>query len=105
MPAASASCDRAGTQPRRHWPGVPRLELRREYASRRAEPALNDCPRTTTNPWAIHYTRNMRLLGWLFVGLGVLLCVTFIFLLPGLGCIAVGALLHIAASVRKTRRS
>ena len=43
----------------------------------------------------------MNILGTLFITVGVLLCLTIILFLPGLACVAVGALLKIAASRSK----
>jgi hypothetical protein len=39
----------------------------------------------------------MNILGNLFIAVGVLMCLTLILLMPGLACVAVGALLKIAA--------
>jgi hypothetical protein len=39
----------------------------------------------------------MKTLGTIFIVVGCCLCITFIFLMPGLVCIGVGALLRIAA--------
>ena len=39
----------------------------------------------------------MKTLGNIFLTVGVLLCLTFIFFIPGMMCVAVGALLRIAA--------
>jgi hypothetical protein len=38
----------------------------------------------------------MKTLGIIFIVVGVLMCLTFILLMPGLACIGVGALLCIA---------
>ena len=39
----------------------------------------------------------MRMLGNAFIVVGVLLCLTFVLLIPGLAFVAVGALLRISA--------
>jgi hypothetical protein len=39
----------------------------------------------------------MKTLGTILIVVGCCLCLTFIFLVPGLACIGVGALLRIAA--------
>ncbi len=44
----------------------------------------------------------MNLLGNLFIALGLFFCVTIILFMPGLACIAVGALLKMAA--RRSKR-
>ena len=43
----------------------------------------------------------MKVLGNVFIGLGILCCVTIIFLHVGLAFVAVGALLRLAASRAK----
>jgi hypothetical protein len=43
----------------------------------------------------------MKLLGNIFIGVGVLFCLTILLFHAGLACIAVGALLRIAAARSK----
>jgi hypothetical protein len=43
----------------------------------------------------------MKLIGNIFIGVGVLMCLTLFMLAPGLACVAVGALLRIAAARSK----
>jgi len=43
----------------------------------------------------------MKLLGNIFIGLGIVLCLTVFLFVPGLMCVAVGALLRIAAARSK----
>ena len=44
----------------------------------------------------------MKLLGNVFIGVGVLMCLSIFLFMPGLACIAVGALLRIAARPPKS---
>ncbi len=47
----------------------------------------------------------MKVLGLIFIVLGVLACLTFVFLIPGLLMVAVGALLWIAGAVSGKRKA
>jgi hypothetical protein len=46
----------------------------------------------------------MKTLGILFIALGLFLCITIIFMVPGFTMIAVGALLVIAGAVSRRSR-
>lgn len=46
----------------------------------------------------------LKVLGWLFIIVGVLMCLSFFFMAPGFTAVLIGAVLLIADALRSRRR-